>query len=144
MRRQHGISLIELVISIVIIGIAAAGILTVMNVTTRTSADPMIEHQAVAIAEAYLEEIVSKSYSPQPGTGARANYDDVDDYSGLVDVGAHDQLGVAIAGLGDYTISVVVHPAASVSGQLMKRIDVTVTNGTLISVTLSGYRANYS
>lgn len=54
---QRGISLIELIMFIVIVGVALAGILLVMNVTTRGSADPLIHKQALAIAESLLEEI---------------------------------------------------------------------------------------
>lgn len=55
--RQAGLSLIELVVFIVIVGIAVAGVLSVMNVTTQHSADPMVRKQALAIAEALLEEV---------------------------------------------------------------------------------------
>ncbi|BBP04002.1 hypothetical protein TPL01_16190 [Sulfuriferula plumbiphila] len=55
--RQAGISLVELVMFIVIVGVAVAGVLSVMNVTTRHSADPMLRKQALAIAESLLEEI---------------------------------------------------------------------------------------
>ena len=54
---QHGISLIELIMFIVIVSVALAGILLVMNVTTKSSADPLIHKQALAIAESLLEEI---------------------------------------------------------------------------------------
>ncbi|HYD78410.1 MAG TPA: type II secretion system protein [Paucimonas sp.] len=55
--RQDGLSLIELVMFIVIVGIGVAGILLVMDITTRSSADPMIRKQSLAIAESLLEEI---------------------------------------------------------------------------------------
>lgn len=55
--RQRGISLIELIIFIVIIGAAMAGVLLVMNQVTRSSADPLIRKQALAVAESMLEEI---------------------------------------------------------------------------------------
>jgi MSHA pilin protein MshD len=42
---------------IVIVGIAAGGILMVFANTTRASADPLIRKQALAIAESLLEEI---------------------------------------------------------------------------------------
>lgn len=54
---QRGISLIELIMFIVIVGVGVAGILGVMNQTTGHSADPLVRKQAVAIAEALLEEI---------------------------------------------------------------------------------------
>jgi MSHA pilin protein MshD len=55
--RQNGISLIELIMFIVIVSVALAGILLVMNATTKSSADPLIHKQALAIAEALLEEV---------------------------------------------------------------------------------------
>jgi MSHA pilin protein MshD len=55
--KQHGISLIELIMFIVIVSVALAGILLVMNVTTKSSADPLIHKQALAIAESLLEEV---------------------------------------------------------------------------------------
>lgn len=55
--RQAGISLIELIMFMVIVSVGLAGILSVMNITIKASADPMIRKQAIAIAESLLEEI---------------------------------------------------------------------------------------
>ncbi|HJV75001.1 MAG TPA: type II secretion system protein [Noviherbaspirillum sp.] len=55
--RMGGLTLIELVLFIVIVSVGLAGILSVMNITTRNSADPMIRKQALAIAESLLEEV---------------------------------------------------------------------------------------
>lgn len=57
MRRQAGISLVELIMFIVIVSVALAGILLVMNQVGARSADPMIRKQALAIAESLLEEV---------------------------------------------------------------------------------------
>ena len=54
---QRGISLIELIMFIVIVGIALAGVLLVMNKVTASSADPLVRKQALAIAESLLEEV---------------------------------------------------------------------------------------
>ena len=56
-RRQRGVTLIELVLFIVIVGVASAAILGVMSLTTQRSADPQLRKQALAIAEAMLDEI---------------------------------------------------------------------------------------
>jgi len=56
-RRQHGLTLIELIMFIVIVSVALAGVLAVLNITTKSSADPMIRKQMLAIAEAILEEV---------------------------------------------------------------------------------------
>lgn len=55
--REIGVSLIELIMFIVIVSVALAGILLVMNTVTRGSADPLIHKQALAIAESMLEEV---------------------------------------------------------------------------------------
>ena len=56
-RSQVGLSLIELVMFIVIVGIGVAGILSVLNLTAQKSADPMIRKQMLAAAESLLEEV---------------------------------------------------------------------------------------
>jgi len=57
---QQGLTLIELVVSIVVLSVAITGILMVMTQTTIASADPMLREQATAIARSYLEEILSQ------------------------------------------------------------------------------------
>ena len=72
---QQGFTLIELVIFIVIVSVALAGVLTVLNITTKSSADPMIRKQALAIAEALLEEVMMQPYTycdPDDATAATA------------------------------------------------------------------------
>jgi MSHA pilin protein MshD len=144
-RSERGATLIELVISIVVIAIAASAVLGVLSSTVGRSADAMVMSQAVAIAEAYLEEITLKSFSDPDGVdgeGARPAFDDVDDYDGLVDVGARDQFGTALAPLAQYTVSVAVVPSGALTGvpaAAAERIDVHVTypGG---SVAMTGYK----
>lgn len=72
---QQGFTLIELVIFIVIVSVALAGVLTVLNITTKSSADPMVRKQALAIAEALLEEVMMQPYTycdPDDVTAATA------------------------------------------------------------------------
>lgn len=147
--KQAGVTLVELLVSIVIVSIAASGVLGVLSMTTAASADPMIRHQASAIAEAYLEEILLKPVDDPDGVDGealRADYDDLDDYDGLADSGARDQFGAPIGGLSDYNVAVAVSPSAAlpaipVSNAL--RVDVVVTHGVGISFVLSGYRTRY-
>ena len=148
MRRQAGTTLIELVIAIVIVSIAVSAVLMVMSMTVGHSADPMIRYQAVAIAEAYLEEISLKAFD-DPGGGdgeaSRDLYDDADDYHGLVDVGARNQFDAALPGLGDYTVSVTVTQSALplIAASDNYLINVTVTHAANINFTLSAYRPNF-
>jgi MSHA pilin protein MshD len=143
---ERGVTLIELVISIVVIAIAASAVLGVLSRSVGRSADAMVMSQAVAIAEAYLEEIALKPFVDPDGVDGetnRSDFDDVDDYNGLVDTGAHDQFGTALAALSQYTVSVTVTPStalSSVPGADAERIDVRVTYPPNVAVALTGYR----
>ena len=63
MPEQRGLSMIELMVFIVIVGIAVTGVLSVYSSVTRTSVDPMVRKQALAVAESLLEEVLSKPYT---------------------------------------------------------------------------------
>ena len=141
---QRGVTLVELVISITIIAIAVSAVLGVLTKLATGSADAMVRNQAVAIASAYLEEIRLKDFTANGVPAARALYDDINDYNGLVDVGARDQLGNAIAGLSQYTVRVTVGAGTmgSLSGASVRRIDVNVQHPSGVNMTLSGYRTS--
>lgn len=142
--KDQGFTLVELIISMVVVSIALGGVLMVMNYTVLHSADPMLQHQAVAIAESYLEEVLLHAYSDPDGTSGeslRRLFDDVDDYDGLTDAGARDQEGTAIAGLEAYTVSVDIADT-SLNGVACKQATVRVVHPAGIDLSLSGYRAN--
>jgi MSHA pilin protein MshD len=63
LRRQRGVTMIELILFLVIVGVALAGIIAVMNFTTQRSADPVRRKQALMIAEALLEEVELARFS---------------------------------------------------------------------------------
>ncbi len=56
-RRSRGFTLVELIVFIVIVSVAVTGVLTALDIANRASTDPMIQKQALAIAEALLEEV---------------------------------------------------------------------------------------
>jgi MSHA pilin protein MshD len=154
--RQLGVTFIELIISIVVIGIGVTGILQVMTLNTGSSADPMIRHQAIAIAEAYLDEILAKAFDDPSGgeTGgaeeaSRVDYDDVQDYNDLPDTVVRNQNNVAITGLNNYTVTVSITSealgpgGAQVDAVNSRRVTVTVNTPDNNDVTVSGYRTNY-
>ena len=145
---RRGFSLIELLIFIVVVSAGLAGILSVMDTVVKSSADPMVRKQTVAIAESLLEEIVLKNYSNPPDgySGlSRAEFDDVGDYAGYgTSEGIVDQAGAAVPGLGDYNFlpAVTVVSTSDLGGVAARKITVSVTGpGTTFS--LSGYRSDY-
>lgn len=149
MQRQSGTTLIELVIAIVIISISVSAILMALSTSLAQSADPMIRHQAVSLAEAYLEEIALKPFADPDGVDGEASrdlFDDVDDYNGLVDVGARDQFNNALTDLEDYTVTVAVTASSalpSIASTDLFLISVTITHAAQIDFTVSAYRANF-
>jgi MSHA pilin protein MshD len=148
-RRERGVTLIELVVSIVVVALAAGAVLGVLARSAATSADAMVLSQAVSIAEAYLEEITLKPFVDPDGVDGevgRANFDDVDDYNGLVDAGARDQFGNAIPALSGYTVRVTVSASGALAGipnTDAERVDVRVTYPPSIDFTVSAYKTRY-
>lgn len=62
-RAQTGISFIELIVFIVVVGIAVAGVVRVFSLTAQKSADPQVRKQMLAAAEALLDEIELKPFT---------------------------------------------------------------------------------
>ncbi len=161
---QRGISLIELIMFIVIVSVALAGILLVMNVTTKGSADPLIHKQAIAAAESLLEEIELQDFIAQDGTthvcangvGANCvpanrstNYHVIMDYDGFNATGITSVNGVAVSGLGSYNASVAVSGVAlgtapyQIQAGSAVLITVTVTDPQGTQIAIDGYRTRY-
>lgn len=148
-----GFTLIELVISILIISVALTGTLLAFKTATVNSADPMVMQQAISIGKSYLEEILSKDFPstllcPSPPLAGRSEYANVCDYSSLSDTGARDQNGNAISGLNNYTVQVSLDTSSAVLGSLISgtdviRVDVSILHTQIPTVILSGYKTNY-
>ena len=60
---QSGLSLIELILFIVIVGVGIAGITVTYNTVVRSSVDPMVRKQALSIAESLLLEIEQQAFT---------------------------------------------------------------------------------
>lgn len=160
--RHRGATLVELVISIAIIGIAVVGVLQVMMMTTLYSADPMVREQAQLIAEAYMEEILLKPFVDPatgrvctPATVGRTNFNKVCDYNGITNAAVQDQFGTPILALSSYTVTVTVTSAGATLDSISNaspfspglirvlRVNVSVTGPGGASIPLTGYRTDY-
>lgn len=139
---QRGFSLIEVIMFIVIISVALAGILLVMNQVTRHSADPMIHKQALAIAESLLEEIELQDFVAASGAPATVNVDQANrasayhvvyNYNGFTTTGVFAvNSQTLIAGLENYT------PTVTVTNASLGDISVASAGAVLITVSVDG------
>lgn len=139
--RHQGFTLIELIIFIVVVGAAMAGILSVSTNVVKSSAEPMVRKQAAALADSILEEILQKEYDDPDGVSGettRATMDDVDDYNGKTQALFTDWP----ASLAAYTVAIAVAAPVAVGGIQTKLVTVTVTGGNQV-VTMTGRRTKY-
>lgn len=138
-RRQAGVTLVELIVFIVVVSVAVTGVLAVIDQAVRRSADPVAPKQALAIAEALMEEIQLMPYTycdpddpaaataTAPGDCATAEamgpegaetrggvtpFDNVNDYDGYAMAAIVDATGTAVPGLAGYSAAVTVAPGA--------------------------------
>jgi MSHA pilin protein MshD len=138
--QSRGFTLIEVIIFIVVVGAGLAGILAVSTNVVKSSADPMVRKQSMALADSILEEILQKEYADPDGSSGettRDTMDDVDDYNGKTKALFTDWP----ASLSAYSVTIVVEAPAALGGIMHKRVSVTVTGGTH-SIAMTGYRSN--
>ena len=166
--RQGGVTLIELVISIVILSIAMVAVMNAFSFSMKHSADPLWRNKTLKLGQLYLDEILAKNYdhntpvgsvpllaSPScaaadlgPDTGeARATYNDVDDYHGLTDAPPVSLSAGLHTSYSDYSVSVSVEcDGARVSASAAnhaKKVTVMVTPPGQNTVTFAAYKANF-
>ena len=135
-RRERGLSLIEVVVFIVVLGIGLAGMAILYNQLTLASVDPMVRKQALAIANSLMEEIQLRPFTycdpddplvytaANPGAcgipeaiGAEGEtryadprYDNVNDYAAFPPMigSIQDINNLTVNGLAGYSASVAV------------------------------------
>ncbi len=132
-RPQRGLTLVELVVSLVIAGVVITTLWSAWAMLGRSSADPLVSRQQLAIAQSLLREI---ELQPLPGTASaaptagRTGYASISDYNGLTLNGITDVEGQPITGLQAYTASVTVQQQALAG--------VPASNGWWVQVTVAG------
>jgi len=154
---QRGLSLIELLIFVVVVSAALAGVLRVFMQAGAKSADPQLQRQALAIAESLLQEVqlmpftfcqandanvetadsaaecdsLVENIGPEGGEtrATSPQFDNVNDYHGYAMNGIVDISNTAVPGLAGYSASVSVVAAAlgSISAASGDALLVTVT-----------------
>src|SRR5581483_2102608 len=102
-RRGRGFTLPDLVLLIVVLGMALAGIVTLYMTTVAGSADPMVRKQAIAVAEALMEEALTQALaepsSATPRGATPETFDSIGDYDGYSESGIKSFSGPPAPGL---------------------------------------------
>lgn len=117
----RGFTLIELIVFIVIVSVGLAGVMSSLNVSVKSSADPLQPKQALAVAEATLEAMLLKDYADVV-TPSPATTEPVTGYPVTVNVPA---------------------TLETIGGVAAKKITVSVSTPGSGAYTLTGYRMNY-
>jgi len=158
---QTGATLVELVITIVIISVAIAGVVGAFSLIAGRSADPLNQTRAVKLAQLYMDEILTQKYDDQTPQGGfpkfsgpcsigpdgegRTTFDDVDDYDGLSGAPS-TATGSALTGYSGFAISISVTCAGTEVGlpsEEAKRIDLDITAPGNQTFSFTAYRANF-
>jgi len=161
--RQQGVTLIELIITIVVLGIALSTLIASLSGGIASSATPLWEVRAMTLSQAYLDEILAMKFDGTQALGGgavtgvcnissdgqnRADFDDVDDYNGVNDSPPKlIESTLDLATYAEYTVQVSVVCAGTELGlnsdALAKRIRVTVTAPGGANRSVAVYRGNF-
>ena len=165
-KKQSGVTLVELVITIVVLGIALSALVSSLSQGIGQSSTPMWEGKALELQQAYLDEILAMAFDDATPVGggevlaadnpctlsnegqARTNFDDVDDYNGLNDTPpVLIDSTIDMSQYAQYQVTAGVSCAGTEVGlsndRLAKRITVTVTAPAGVSRTVSVYKGNF-
>jgi MSHA pilin protein MshD len=154
-RASRGLSLVEIVVFMVVVGVAFAGMLVLYNQLTRASIDPLVRKQTLAIASSMLEEVALRAFTfcdpddpavhtaATPGDCAtpeivgaegetRATFDNVSDYHGFqMGSGTGNPIttagGATVDGTADYFVGVTIAETALAPIAAAESLLVTVT-----------------
>lgn len=146
--KQQGLTLIEMIITIVILSAAVVGVVSAIASMTARGADPIVQNKAALLAQFYLDEALGTRYDEaSPITGgevspvsqlcnamgpeseSRAAFDDVDDYHNLSE-SPRDRSGAALSGYAGFHVEMKVTCDGSrfgMANHAAKHISVTVT-----------------
>jgi MSHA pilin protein MshD len=169
--RAGGVTLVELVMFIVLVGIAFSALLLAISNFTRHSADPLLRKQALAVAEAILEEVELMPFTycdpddpnassaastagctvvPGPGTedtvvlGPEAGELRGDATTPFDNPSDYNGASITLVAGYPATVSVTKAGLGAIAINEALRISVTVTMPDSTTLTLDGYRTLYA
>lgn len=165
--KQTGVTLIELIITIVVIGIAMSALVSALSTGIANSSTPLWEGKALELSQAYLDEIQSMKFDETSVLGGgelssasvncnpsgfddgetRANFDDVDDYHNLSESPQLIDSSINMSAYTNFNVLVQVACAGTDLGLAndasAKRISVTITVPGGESRSVAFYKGNF-
>ncbi|MFT6905238.1 MAG: MSHA pilin protein MshD [Oleiphilaceae bacterium] len=170
--RQTGVTLVELVISIIIISIAMVALMNAFSVSMLGSADPLWRNKTLKLAQLYLDEILAKNYDHatpvggmpvidapdctnlgKDGSEDRENFNDVDDYDSITNEVPLSLIASLDSSYSAYRISVDVVCAGDEVGAVdinnlvdsnqAKKITVKITPPGQAEISFAAYKGNF-
>ncbi len=156
---QRGLTLVELVISIVVLSIALYTSLQAFSFFAGRSANALNQTRALDLAQLYLDEILAKAFDDASGPGgvppysgcritndgeSRAQFDDVDDYHNLNEQPAlADQSLAALYAGFTVQVRVVCDDSVGVNTNGTKRIELDIVSPQGEVSRFAAYRGNF-
>ena len=164
--KQAGVTLIELIITIVVLGIALSALVSALSQGIAQSSAPIWEGKALELQQAYLDEILGMNFDDTTPSGGgevlavnapctlsnegqtRAQFDDVDDYHNVIDAPpVLIESAIDMSEYAQYRASIVVACAGTELGlsenRLAKRIVVTITAPGGENRSVAVYKGNF-
>jgi len=150
----RGFTLIELIIFVVVVGIATTGLFLALNRANLASVEPISQLRAFELAQSVAETIIGKNYDEMSPNGGFPPCDSAEtdaqpcdafnpaDKGELDDVDDYDGYSTLPAGYDGFSLNVSV-TAANLNGQSAKYVLIQVQPAAGNPVQLGFYRANY-
>jgi prepilin-type N-terminal cleavage/methylation domain-containing protein len=143
-KNQAGFTLIETIITLAVLSIAAVGVLSVFTVGTRGSANPLVVEQAVHLAQERMDTIIGDRENTLRG------------FAYIIPGNYNAPPGIAVTGFSGFTRSEFITcvnaadlntsigaPAATGCASGYTQVTVTVTNPIIGSVSVETILTNY-
>ncbi|PCK08352.1 MAG: MSHA biogenesis protein MshD [Alteromonadaceae bacterium] len=150
-KKQQGVTLIETIVFLVVVSIALGAVMNVFSTGVVNSVDPVVRSRALSLAQAQLDDILSRSFDENSpaggipacdstlglacaGIAADADFDDVGDYNGFVNNSDPNHT---------LTVSVVNASFAGVLAAQARLITIQTSMPDGDVVTISAYKTNF-